>query len=312
VVMRRIAARCGASAVVSEMVACDQLVRGEAESRLRSEGAGISPHIVQLAGRDPAWMWEAARIAEAEGASVIDINMGCPAKKVIGGYAGAALMRDLDLASRLISAARAAVAIPITVKMRLGWDETNLNAPLLAARAEAEGASLITVHGRTRQQFYNGIADWRAVQAVRDAITVPVIVNGDIGSAREAQDALASSGADGVMIGRAALGKPWIVGDIARALGADTAAPLCDRQKSDISIEHYEGLLALMGIEKGLRHARKHVAAYIDAFSPGPDPDTAGIKRRATVSESPSEVIAILRRHSETARSDTTGRKWAA
>jgi len=169
VVMRRIAARLGAAAVVSEMVACDYFVARDAETMLRAEGAGIEPHIVQLAGRDPAWMAEAARLAQGCGADVIDINMGCPAKRVTGGYAGSALMRDLDLASRLIAAAVEAVALPVTVKMRLGWDEASLNAPELAARAEALGAQLITVHARTRAQFYKGQARWGLVKPVVQA-----------------------------------------------------------------------------------------------------------------------------------------------
>jgi nifR3 family TIM-barrel protein len=238
VVMRRIAARLGAAAVVSEMVACDYFVARDAETMLRAEGAGITPHIVQLAGRDPAWMAEAARLAEACGADVVDINMGCPAKRVTGGYAGSALMRDLDLAGRLIAAAVAAVSVPVTVKMRLGWDEDSLNAATLAARAEALGAQLITVHARTRAQFYKGTARWGLVAPVVRATALPVIVNGDIGSVAEARRALAESGAHGVMIGRAALGRPWLVGAINRALAGQAPAWLAPGEVADIAIEH--------------------------------------------------------------------------
>ena len=165
--MRRVAQQFGASLVISEMVASDDFVRGDEESRIRAEGEGVSPHVVQIAGRDPYWMGEAARLAEASGADAIDINMGCPAKRVTGGLAGSALMRDLDLAIEIIRATVAAVSVPVTLKMRLGWDRACLNAPELARRAEEEGIALLTVHGRTREQFYKGEADWRAIRAVK-------------------------------------------------------------------------------------------------------------------------------------------------
>ena len=214
IVMRRIAARFGAGLVVSEMVASDEFVRGSEESRLRAEGAGISPHVVQLAGCDPHWLGEAARLAEANGAAIVDINMGCPAKKVTGGWAGSALMRDLDHAVSLVEAAVTAVKVPVTVKMRLGWDDASRNAPELARRAVASGARLITVHGRTRQQFYKGVADWAAIRAVRAVGDFPLVANGDIHGLDDARACLAQSGADLVMVGRAALGKPWLVGAI--------------------------------------------------------------------------------------------------
>src|ERR1700690_628946 len=224
---RRLTAALGAGLVVSEMTASDDLVNGKPMSQLRCEAAGIGPHVVQLAGCEARWMAEGARIAEAAGAEIIDINMGCPARHVTGGQSGSALMRDLDHAVRLIEATLSAVKVPVTLKMRLGWDDRSVNAPELARRAEAAGVRLISVHGRTRCQFYNGQADWRAVRAVRDAIRIPLVVNGDITSFEEAVAALEMSGADAVMIGRGAQGQPWLPGQIGRRIetGVVEAAP---------------------------------------------------------------------------------------
>ncbi len=292
--MRRIANRFGASLVVSEMVASDDYVRGHEETRLRAEGAGVDPHVVQIAGCDPYWMGEAARLAEASGAALVDINMGCPAKRVTGGYAGSALMRDLDHALGLIRATVSAVSIPVTLKMRLGWDEGSKNAPELARRAEAEGVQLVTVHGRTRMQFYKGQADWAAIRKVRSAISIPLVANGDCMSVEDARAMLAASGADCVMIGRAALGRPWLVGEIARSLdGVEADAP-SSSAKAEAALEHLDTLCRSMGAHAGLRHARKHLAAYADHAGSG-DPARAKDRLRLVTTEDAHEAARILR-----------------
>ena len=265
---RRLTAALGAGLVVSEMTASDDLVNGRPMSLLRCEATGIGPHVVQLAGCQAHWMAEGARIAEATGADIIDINMGCPARHVTGGQSGSALMRDLDHALTLIEATIAAVKVPVTLKMRLGWDDRSRNAPELARRAEAAGVQMISVHGRTRCQFYKGDADWGAVRAVRDAITIPLVVNGDITSYEKAVTALEMSGADAIMMGRGAQGQPWLPGQIGRRLetGFAEAAPSLAQQLDHIRAL-YDEVCSLYGLRIGLRHARKHLGWALEVAS---------------------------------------------
>lgn len=260
--MRRIALQFGAGLVFSEMVASDDYARGDHEAHLRAEGTGVSPHVVQLAGCDPHWMGEAARLAEASGAQMIDINMGCPAKRVTGGYAGSALMRDLPLARRLIGAVTSAVKVPVSLKMRLGWDDQSRNGDELARDAEGLGVKLISVHGRTRQQFYKGCADWAAIGQVRAATSLPVIANGDCTDLASARTMLAQSHADGIMVGRAATGQPWLPGMIGQGLAGGVLRLPSAAARCAAARQHLETLLSTMGRLSGLLHARKHLAAY--------------------------------------------------
>jgi len=252
---------------VSEMVASEQLARERIDMVRRAAGAGaITPLVIQLAGREAHWMAEGARIAEDAGADIIDINMGCPSKSVTSGLCGSALMRDPDMALRLIEATVAATTLPVTLKMRLGWDHANLNAPDIARRAEAAGVRMITIHGRTRCQFYTGQADWSAIAPVVEAVTVPVIANGDITSAADARRALHLSGAAGVMIGRAAQGKPWLPAAIEHALthGGEATPPARERLLASL-LALYADSLDFYPQALGVRVARKHIAWTIDA-----------------------------------------------
>jgi tRNA-dihydrouridine synthase B len=295
---RRLAAALGAGLVVSEMTASGDLVQGRAMTRLRCEATGIGPHVVQLAGCETGWMAEGARIAEAAGAEIIDINMGCPARHVTGGQSGSALMRDLDHALKLIEATISAVKVPVTLKIRLGWDDRSLNAPELARRAEQAGVQMISVHGRTRCQFYKGEADWRAVRAVKDAIHIPLVVNGDITSFEKAVSALEMSGADAVMIGRGAQGQPWLPGQIGRRLetGINEAPPSLAQQLSYIRAL-YDEVCQLYGLRIGLRHARKHLGWALEIaarYSRAPAQSVKTWRERILTSDDPHRVHRSL------------------
>ncbi|MGS1093366.1 tRNA dihydrouridine synthase DusB [Aquamicrobium terrae] len=284
----------GAGLVVSEMVASGELARGRAGFNLRIRHSGLPVHMVQLAGREAAHMAEAARIAVGEGADIVDINMGCPAKKVTGGYAGSALMLDLDHALSLIEAVVDAVEVPVTVKMRLGWDENVLNAPILARRAEEAGVRMVTVHGRTRCQFYNGKADWRAIARIKAAVSIPVVANGDVGSSSDAAAILEQSGADAIMVGRAHYGAPWTAGEIvADVSGASMSGiPHARDELADYVTAHYEDMLSLYGTESGLRQARKHLGWYLDRHAPIVAPEQ---RKALLTSGEPRAVVTLLR-----------------
>ena len=293
-VFRRLADGHGAGLVVSEMVASGELAKGRGDTARRIRRPDIDVHMVQLAGREATHMAEAARIVADGGADIVDINMGCPAKKVTGGYCGSALMRDPDHALGLIEAVVGAVSVPVTLKMRLGWDDDALNAPLIARRAEDVGVRMITVHGRTRCQFYKGSADWQAIARVKQAVSVPVVANGDVQCLADARNALELSGADAVMVGRAHYGAPWIAGTIAAQAAGHTIsnAPQEAAEIADYVVAHYEAMLGLYGTQAGLRVARKHLGWYFDRHA---DPESAELRRTALTATNPAEVIVALR-----------------